>query len=110
MSILRFEAVLQTDRTAALMAAADGITGSGGWIVDHTLFSDVMAVIAFCVPANRTTALGDALAAAGILVSPPLPPSLPETDEAAERELQGQLTLTFAKGTGDLRHEVPAFE
>ncbi|WP_188259033.1 hypothetical protein [Azospirillum tabaci] len=110
MSILRFEAVLQTDRTAALMAAADGITGSGGWIVGHTPFSGVMAGIAFCVPPPPTAGPGDALAAAGIQVSPPLPPSVPGTGEVAEREVQGQLTLTFAKGTGDLRHEVPAFE
>ncbi|NUB17445.1 hypothetical protein GAY28_37490, partial [Azospirillum brasilense] len=104
------EAVPRTGPPPAVRAGADGIPGHGGWIVDHTLFSDVMAVIAFCVPANRTTALGEALAAVGILVSPSLPPSLPGTGEAAEREVQGQLTLTFAKGTGDLRHEVPAFE
>lgn len=105
MRFLRVEAVVRADRNAALMAAADAIDGSGGWIVDHTLFSDVMAVINFAVPADRTGAVGRALAGAGI----PISPAPPEGMGTAEQEVFGQLTITFPGGTGDLRRAVPAF-
>lgn len=106
MRFLRIEAVVRSDRNAALTAAADAIGQCGGWIVDHTLFSDVMAVLRFAVPANRAGDLGRALAAAGIAVTPP--PE--ETMGDAAQEVNGLLTLTFATGTGDLRRVVPAFQ
>ncbi|WP_448204051.1 hypothetical protein [Azospirillum sp. sgz302134] len=106
MRFLRIEAVVRTDRNAALMAVSDAISGSGGWIVDHSLFSDVMAVITFAVPADRTGDLGRALDAAGI----PVTPAPPDSMGGAEGEVSGQLTLTFANGTGDLRRTVPAFQ
>lgn len=108
MRFLRIESVVRTDRNAALTAVADAISGCGGWIVDHTLFSDMMAVIAFAVPAGRTGDLGRALAVAGIPVTPPLPDPVAAPAEA-DRELSGQLTLTFPGGTGDMRRTVPAF-
>lgn len=105
MLFLRLQAVVRTDLTAALQTASDAIGGTGGWIVDHTLFSDVMAVINFSLPADRTGALGRRLAEQGMRVEP-------VPDEAlgsAEQEVFGQLTMMFPAGRGDVKREVPAF-
>lgn len=105
MAFLRLEAIVRLDRNAALQAAADAIGAAGGWIVDHAMFSDVMAVVNFAVPAERSADLVRELAAAGITVDAPQP----EAAGAAGGESRGQLVLRFAQGKGDLRRDVPAF-
>ncbi|SMH52626.1 hypothetical protein [Azospirillum agricola] len=104
-SFVRFDAVVATDRNQALMAVADALGASGGWIEDHTLFSDVMAVVRFSLPGDRLGDLGRALAAAGLVLDPPVA----SVAAVSGAELSGQLTLTFSRGTGDLRRAVPAF-
>lgn len=86
------------------MAVTEALGASGGWIEDHTLFSDVMAVVRFSLPGDRLGDFSDALAAAGLVIDPPA-----ATVAASDAELSGQLTLTFSRGTGDLRRAVPAF-
>lgn len=101
-SFLKYEAVATMDRNAALTAVADALGAAGGWIVDHTLFSDVMATLRFALPGDRTGAFEAALANAGLTVEP-------IAGCAGAEELNGAITLTFARGTGDLRRDVPAF-
>ncbi|KAA0597950.1 hypothetical protein J2848_001563 [Azospirillum lipoferum] len=101
-SFLKYEAVVAMDRNGALTAVADALGAAGGWIVDHTLFSDVMATIRFSLPGDRTGAFEAALADAGLTVDP-----APGRSDAVE--LNGAITLTFTQGTGDLRRDVPAF-
>lgn len=102
---LRLEAVVRAGRHEALTAASDAIAAGGGWIVDHNLLSDVMAMIAFAVPANRVEALARSLDAAGFAVDAAASVGWPDNEE----DVRGQLTLMFASGTGDLTHERPAF-
>jgi hypothetical protein len=101
--ILKFDVVVTMDRNAALTAAADALNGAGGWIVDHSLFSDVMAVIRFALPGDRVSDFGRRLAASGLILDPAA------TDAPSSDEVAGLLTLTFAQGTGDLKRDVPAF-
>lgn len=102
-TFLKYEAVVAMDRNAALGAVTDALGAAGGWIVDHTLFSDVMATIRFALPGDRTAAFERTLADAGLTVDPAA------VGDATAEELSGAITLTFAKGTGDLRRDVPAF-
>jgi hypothetical protein len=105
-SFLRLEATVHIERHSALSAAAESILAIGGWIISHTLFSDVMAVVNFEFPADRSSQMIHTLASHGITVTPiPL-----EIIGPAETEIVGQLTLTFAQGSGDLRRDVPAFQ
>lgn len=101
---LRIEIITSMDRNQALTAVADALGAMGGWIVDHSLFSDVMAVIRFSLPGNRAGAFGQRLVEAGFTPDPP-----PADHGESDAEIAGQLTLTFSQGTGDLRRSVPAF-
>ncbi|CBS87817.1 hypothetical protein [Azospirillum lipoferum] len=101
-AFLKYEAVVAIDRNAALTAVADALAAAGGWIVDHTLFSDAMATVRFELPGDRVAAFERSLAAAGLAVEP-------ASVESATAELKGMITLIFSRGTGDLRRDVPAF-
>lgn len=105
MGLLRLEAVIHSDRHEALSAAGDAISNAGGWIVDHKLFSDVMAVISFQIPAEQAETLAGHLNRHGIAAAPPA--KCPSA--GAKQDMPGQLTLIFAMGSGDLRQTVPAF-
>jgi hypothetical protein len=109
----RLEALTRQDRHAALAAVADAIGSAGGWIIDHAFFSDVMATINFAIPAERTADLTRALTKAGFLVG--AGDAVPEATTPArpiraEGDRRGQLLLRFLHGTGNLKHEIPAFE
>lgn len=104
---LKYEAVVAMERNAALTAVADALGAAGGWIVDHMLFSDVMATVRFALPGDRTGLFETALADAGLTVEPAV--GEPAAGTAGAEEVNGAITLTFARGTGDLRRDVPAF-
>jgi hypothetical protein len=102
--LLKFDVVVTTERNAALTAVADALSGAGGWIVDHSLFSDVMAVIRFALPGDRVGDVGRRLEASGLALDPVA------TDASSSDEVSALLTLTFTQGTGDLKRDVPAFQ
>jgi hypothetical protein len=102
-TLLRLEAIVTLDRHAAVAAARDAIGGAGGWIVGHSLYSDLMAVLNFALPAHRTGDLGRLLQARGI--DPDDAP--PETMGTCEQEVLGVLRMTFPHGTGDIARTVP---
>lgn len=105
-SFVRLEATVHTERHSTPNAAAESIAAIGGWIVDHTLFSDVMAVVDFEFPADRSDQLIDTLASHGITAS--FVP--PEIISSAKAEIVGQPTLSFAQGSGDLGRDVPTLQ
>lgn len=101
-NFLKYEAVTTMERNAALTAVAGALGAAGGWIVDHTLFSDIMATIRFALPGDRTGIFEAALADAGLTVEP-------AAGTAGAEEVNGAISLTFARGSGDLRRDIPAF-
>jgi hypothetical protein len=101
---MRLEAVTRREQAQALHDIAEAIGAGGGWIVNHQLYSNAMAMIAFAIPGDALAVLADRLAAAEI----PLV-GRPESWPAGSREQQVQLVVTFLHGGPDLARPVPAF-
>lgn len=100
--IIRLEAISHLAFHAAIFNASEHIMTCGGWIKNHELYSDLMAMIAFEMPASMYEPFAQALTSEGIKVKPLL--QWPHSD----RDISGQLTINFLSGTGDLRRPVLA--
>jgi len=103
--MLRISGSTRRERNAVVSDASSAISGCGGWVSDHYLYSNQMAVLNFFLPANQSGALGRALAETGIVLYEPVPESLGEET----KEIMGQLSITFLHDERDLRREVPPF-
>lgn len=103
---LRIQTVSHDERNTAIGKAAEAISQSGGWITDHSLFSDLMAVLRFSLPADRTGLLRRKLSERGMVVEPEPEDAMGASDE----EVFGVLSISFPQGAGDLRRDVPAFD
>lgn len=101
---MRLEAVTRREQAPALHDIAEAIGVGGGWIVNHQLYSNAMAMIAFAMPGDALAGLADRLAAAEI----PLV-GRPEAWPAGSREQQVQIVVTFLHEGPDLARPVPAF-
>ncbi len=102
--MLRLEAVARDGFHTSVNAASEAITCVGGWVSDHSLLSDAMAVLRFEVPADRVHALLDELAARGLKAE--LAGEVP----AHGKDMVGRLTLHFSRASGDLRRDVPPLQ
>jgi hypothetical protein len=92
------------ERNQALSAASEVISGCGGWIVDHALFSNMAANINFEPPLAATAQLIERLEKAGF--SPKVEGDLPEGDTG---DIRGCLMMSFLHDEPDLKRDVPAF-
>ncbi len=92
------------DMTAAISGA---VTGAGGWIIDHALFSNVAACIRFAVPAHGLTGFRDRILAAGVALDAESLDAIGAV-APAETELTVALNVTFVHDEPDLRRTVPA--
>lgn len=101
---MRLEAVTRRDFAPALHDLAEAIGASGGWIVNHQLYSNAMAMVAFAMPGDALAALAARLAMAGIPLT-----GQPAAWPAEGHEVRGQLIVTFLHGGPDLARPVPAF-
>ncbi|MBP2297645.1 hypothetical protein [Azospirillum picis] len=94
-----------------MMAVSEAISASGGWIVDHTLFSNIMATIRFAIPPAGLDDLKGRIMAAGIRLETadrPEPQQAGSKDPRPQDEILGSLNLTFIHNDPDLRIELPA--
>ncbi|BAI74457.1 hypothetical protein AZL_a09260 (plasmid) [Azospirillum sp. B510] len=99
------------ERHRAIAAVSDAISAGGGWIVDHTLFSNIMATIRFAIPFEGLEVLKERCNAAGIKLDADTPAELEQAGTAkprAQGEINASLTLTFVHNEPDLRIEIPA--
>lgn len=101
--MIRLEAVTHRPFSAVLMEVAEAIGTAGGWIVNHQLFSNVMLMAAFEVPADQVGILATALEERHIAVTGFTIP------EGMEGDVQGTLTVTVQNEGPDMRRPVPAF-
>lgn len=101
--MIRLEAVTHRPFSAVLMEVADAIGAVGGWVVNHQLFSNVMLMAAFEVPADRVGALAAALEERQIALTGFTIP------EGLVGDVRGQLTVTVQNEGPDMRRTVPAF-
>ena len=104
MAFLRISITTAMDRNQAITEVRNAITGRGGWIVDHALFSNLSANLNFELPGNQAADLVAALAAAGF--HPDIGGEMPEEQQ---KDLRGQAALTFIHQDTDLKRDVPAF-
>lgn len=73
-----------------------------GHITDYKMFSDVVVTLTIEIEARKVDALyADLKAVVELDECPPL-----QSD--SEMEIQIYLNMTFVKGTGNMKHEVPA--
>ncbi len=105
MRFLQLSATTRVQRHDATARAEDLIHRCGGWIVDFSLFSNIMTVLRFELPVARLAEVARGLAEADI--------HLDEQSQEALRAMTGEgdvfgtLQLTFIHGEPDLRREVP---
>jgi len=107
-AFLRLRITTAMERNAALSAIREAIVGCRGWIVDHSLFSNISATVNFEIPGDAVARLTARLADAGLPAEteddPPAPPA-----DADGGDLRGSLAVTFIHDEPDLKRDVPAF-
>ncbi|SJZ37275.1 hypothetical protein SAMN02745126_00702 [Enhydrobacter aerosaccus] len=109
--LLNLSGVTKVERHQAVTAASEAISASGGWIIDHTLFSNIMATIRFALPVEEQEALKERLKAGGIGLEADASGDSKQqgTDRSLpSAEIVGSLTITFIHNDPDLLIEVPA--
>lgn len=101
--MIRMEAVSRRQFNVTVFEAMDAITGLGGWIKTHQLYSNMMAAIAFELPGDALGALVAALAGAGIIVD-----AAPAPGHARPGDVAGVLSIHFLSDGPDVHRPVPA--
>jgi hypothetical protein len=104
---LFLQATTHRPRVAMTASAEDAISRSGGWVLDHRLFSNIALALAFEVPADGLTALGDALRTSGWTLAPASAARLAAGSVGESGDLTGFLHLTFVHDEPDVLREVP---
>lgn len=84
--------------------AQRAVTGCGGWIVNHLLFSNMTANITFELPSERTVPFVQKLKDSGFSPAIEGAPQL-----GGGGDVRGMLVLTFLHDDPDLKRDVPAF-
>ncbi|MEH6632789.1 MAG: hypothetical protein V7776_18375 [Halopseudomonas aestusnigri] len=104
MTFFRVSIMTSMERNAAISKVSDAISNSGGWIVNHTLLSNVAATLNFELPSEETEGL--LLHLEELSFHPDVDGDVPQGKEG---DLRGQITLTFIHNNPDLKRDVPAF-
>ena len=104
MKFIRISIFTSIERNEAVAKASRSIAQSGGWIISHTLLSNMAATINFEIPLSKAESFIQKLAEAKF--QPEVEGETPKSDEG---DLRCQLTLTFIHNDSDLKRDVPAF-
>lgn len=104
MKFLRIAIVTKIERNQALSLADKVLSGHGGWIVDHAMFSNIAANVNFELPVEKSAMFVAGLEAAGF--TPNIQGDLPTGDSG---EVKGSLQFTFLHDEPDRKNAVPAF-
>jgi hypothetical protein len=104
MQFFRLSIITKIERNKALSLIRDCVSAQGGWIVDHTLFSNIAATLNVEIPLASLPEFKTALSRAGL--SAKAEEALP-TGETGD--IRGALSITFIHNDPDLKQTVPAF-
>jgi hypothetical protein len=89
----------------------DAILAAGGWVMNHTLFSNIAVTIQFALPAHGFEAFLRQVAKAGVHLDAKSEDGISQAT-APEGSRAGDITttlnITFLHDEPDLRREVPA--
>ena len=102
--------VTRTERHRAIAAVGDAIAAAGGWIVDHTLFSNAAINIRFALPPRELDEWLRRIAAAGVKLDDASVASIRQAaggsgDEGDE--IRASVNITFIHDEPDLLQVVP---
>jgi hypothetical protein len=104
MKFLRISIHTAIECNEALSKVREAIGGCGGWIVDHSLFSNALATVNTELPPSKTELF------IGKLEDATFHPRIDvEVPEGEEGDLRVQVQLTFIHQDPDLKRNVPAF-
>ncbi|MCJ9429750.1 hypothetical protein [Kordiimonas marina] len=108
---LRLEGVTRQDRHQVIAAIGHAVTGAEGWVVDHTLFSNMAAAFQLALPAKQLPALAARMKDAGVRLDTESLARLADFTgggATGDAEIFLSLSLTFLHNEPDLRREIPA--
>ena len=99
-----------TNRHDAISAVNDAILAAGGWLVRHSLFSNMAASFLMSLPPEGFAVLCRRLDDAGVHLDAKSQDAIASALEkdGSGGEVLATLNLTFVHDEPDLRHEIPS--
>ncbi len=107
---LAMNGVTSADRHEVTAAVDRVILGFEGWVVDHTLFSNIAITLRLSLPMGKLDDFRQRLGEAGVRLddASPEPAHSIAPDDDGEAEITVSLNITFIHDEPDLRRTVPA--
>ncbi len=108
---LMMSGVTKADRHQVTAGISDAISATGGWGINHTLFSNIAATIQFSLPSQRLDEFLDRIIAVSIKLDDD---SIGEVQAVAGKhspkpiDITASLNIAFIHNEPDLRREIPA--
>lgn len=102
--------VTTADRHEVTVAIDRAILASEGWVVDHTLFSNIAITIRLSLPTGKLGDFRQRVGEAGVRLNDASAEQsqIVARDDDREAELTVSLNITFIHDEPDLRRTVPA--
>ena len=108
-SPITLSSVTKKNRQDALSIINSEVLSAGGWIISHTLFSNIAATFRFEIPANNLASMQRRLEDQAIRMDTDSQKCIERLDPAAGKEdIVAILNITFIHDEPDLRHTIPA--
>lgn len=108
---LMMSGITKEDRHQVTADVNNAISTSGGWIVDHTLFSNIAIAIRFSLPSERLDDFRHRVIAAGVRLDDESLlniQAMVEGHMSSPVDLTASLNITFIHDEPDLRREIPS--
>lgn len=100
------------DRHRVTAEIGDAVSGTGGWIMNHTLSSNIALAIRCSIPSHRLGDFRDRVIAAGVKLDDAslagLQALIGKPGAAAAADISTTLNVTFIHDEPDLRRIIPA--
>ena len=103
--MIQLEGTTSRDFHSAITDISSAITDCGGWVTNHQFYSNIMAMVAFELPANKLVYLIERLNLAKISTR-----GLQFLPTSEPQEIKGQINITFIHNKPDIIRTVPAFD
>ena len=104
MDLFRLEIITKIERNQAITIVKDMISSSGGWILDHHLFSNASASLGFEIPYSSISSFMTGLQDGGL--NPTIVNDCPRDKDG---EVRGGVALIFIHNEPDMKRDVPPF-
>jgi len=108
---LMISGVTKANRHQVTADVGAAISGTDGWVIDHTMFSNIAITIQFSVPSQNLEELRNRIIAAGVKLDDD---SITKIQTLVGKhapkpiDVTASLNITFIHNEPDLRREIPA--